>query len=66
MKRPEELDADTLWQLLGWYASTVVTCEGLLFTDNKFVVLAVDQWDEDHKPSKPRYPYPLYPAPVGE
>ena len=42
--RPKELDADTLWTLLAWYANRVGYCEGILFTDNKHVVLAADQW----------------------
>ena len=44
IKRPEELDADTLWKLLGWYADGVGQCEGVYFTSNKYVLMAADQW----------------------
>lgn len=50
MKRPEELSADYLWRLLGEYASTVGDAEGVLFTDDKWVIMACDQYEEEHGP----------------
>lgn len=47
MKRPEELSADDLWRLLGHYATVVGYSEGVLFSSNRYVVLAADQWGEE-------------------
>lgn len=47
MKRPEHLTADDLWRLLGYYANEVGFAEGVLFTDNQYVVLAADQWYDE-------------------
>lgn len=49
MKRPEELSADYLWRLLGEYASTVADAEGVLFTDDKWVIMACDQYEKEQK-----------------
>lgn len=47
MNRPEQLTADDLWRLLGYYATVVGYAEGILFTDNQYVVLAADQWSDE-------------------
>lgn len=52
MKRPEELTADHLWTLLGYYTSCVAEAEGVLFSKNYYVNLACDQWYEE-KDSEP-------------
>jgi hypothetical protein len=49
MKRPEQLSADDLWELLGAYASTVGYAEGVLFTRNAFVNEACNQFEEENK-----------------
>ena len=49
MTRPEELTADMLWELLGEYADAVASCEGILFSNNKYVVMAFDQYYETPK-----------------
>lgn len=47
MSRPSELSADDLWRLLGCYATTVGYAEGVLFTDNRYVIEAAAQWCEE-------------------
>lgn len=47
MCRPSELSADDLWRLLGCYATTVGCAEGVLFTDNRYVIEAADQWGDE-------------------
>jgi hypothetical protein len=46
MKRPNELSADELWELLGEYANDVAIAEGILFTDNEYVHEAANQYFE--------------------
>jgi hypothetical protein len=46
MKRPEELSADDLWELLGDFANAVAIAEGTLFTDNEYVHEAANQYFE--------------------
>ena len=50
MKRPEELDADTLWKILGEYTREVQDAEGISFASGlqyeEMIHLAGDQfWD---------------------
>ena len=50
MTRPEELTADMLWELLGEYGSDVGDAEGVrssYFTDNKYVIMAIDQYCDE-------------------
>ena len=48
MKRPEQLDADALWLLLGKYANEVGEAEGVLFTRDRDVMLAADQYYKEY------------------
>ena len=47
MKCPNELTREEVWALLGEYASDVGMANGILFSDNRYVEMAADQYDED-------------------
>jgi hypothetical protein len=52
---PTELTKEDLWHLLGWYAAQVGDAEGILFTSNKFVLEAVDEFDSLEDKRLPEY-----------
>ena len=45
VKCPEKLTAQQVWEILAEYADDVGRAEGILFSDNEYVILAADQYD---------------------
>ena len=50
VKCPEELTAQQVWEVLAEYANNVGDAEGVLFSSNKYVVLAADQYYAQYYP----------------
>ena len=49
MKCPDNLTREDVWRILGEYANDVGFAEGVLFSDNPYVVEACDQFYEEDK-----------------